>query len=374
MEVLVGNEITRLEPQSNADIIASIVTTGDLSALSSSQLVRFYNAECARLQLDPLSRPFDLLRLNSKLVLYANRRCADQLAAKHKVTRTIVEGPDVRKFGTTELLFCKVRVSTPDGRVEEDVATLPVADLVNAVMKIATKAARRATLKVCGWGELDESEIETIQGAQRVTIEQIERERTTVNALDELRDQLASAETTASLRAVYEEHRAAIAEMDVDGVALKQARDACHEHAVQHGWARTKADTDRLLGKGEPLTIDVAGIVTRYASAATTAEVDTIAAQIAGVKLAKEARTTLAAAHNEALSRIYCADASAWDARLMATDKAHEVASAFVKRADAFEAAGVVEARWERTAERLVALGVEDPAAFTDAARARRAA
>ena len=58
----------------------------------------------------------------------------------------------------------------------------------------------------------------------------------------------------------------------------------------------------------------------------------------------------------------------------MATDKAHEVAAAFVKRADAFEAAGVVEARWSRTAERLVALGVEDPAAFTDAARARRAA
>jgi len=359
----------------NADILARWVETGDLGSLTKEQLVRYYNAECERLGLDPLSRPFDLLRLQGKLVLYATRRCADQLAAKHKVTRTIVEGPEVRKFGTTDLLYCKVRVSTPDGRVEEDVATLPATDLVNAVMKIATKAARRATLKVCGWGELDESEIDTVPGAQRVTIAEVRTApEPAYTPLDELRDQLASMETVEALRTVYEEHRAAIAEMDVDGAALKLARDACHAHAVQHGWSRTKADTDRLLGKGEALTIDVGAIVTRYAAAVTAAEVDQIAVQIAGVKLAKEARTTLADAHHAALSRIYCADTTAWDARLMATDKAHEVAAAFIKRADAFAAAGVATDRWNRAAARLQALGVENPTAFVDATKARKAA
>lgn len=163
-------------PRSVGEVVESVVTKGDLSGLNTRQLTEYYVAECVRMGLDPLSRPFDLLRLQGKLVMYANRRCADMLAAKHNVTRTILEDPQVRKYGSTELLYCKVRVSLPSGRVEEDVATLPATDLVNAVMKIATKAARRATLKVCGWGGMDELELETVRGAERVTIEQIGRE------------------------------------------------------------------------------------------------------------------------------------------------------------------------------------------------------
>ena len=363
-----------IQREEHSDILARWIETGDLGSLSKEQLARYYRSECERLGLDPMSRPFDLLRLQGKLVLYATRRCADQLAAKHRVTRTIVDGPEVRDFGGTKLLYCKVRVSTPDGRTEEDVATLPATDLVNAVMKIATKAARRATLKVCGWGELDESEIETVPGAERVTIADV-RPAPTYSPLDALRDDLASAETTAALRAVYEEHRAAIAEMDADGVALKQARDACHAHATAHGWARTKADTDRLLGKGEaPPALDVRATLERYGAAASVAEVEAVAADLKGVKLAKEARDALAAAHDAALSRIYCADAAAWDARLAASETAHEVARAFLKRTAAFDGEEVLQARWERTAARLAALGVDDPAAFVEAARAAKRA
>lgn len=162
-------EVVENEP-SNIDIIESVVLNGDLSKLDGEQLVRYFMAECARMGLDPLSRPFDLLKFQGKLVLYSNRRCADQLAAKHGVTRSIVEGPEVRDFDGEKLLYCKVRVSTPSGRVEEDVATLPAKDLVNAVMKIATKAARRATLKVCGWGGTDESELDTMPGARTYSI------------------------------------------------------------------------------------------------------------------------------------------------------------------------------------------------------------
>lgn len=187
--------------------------------------------------------------------------------------------------------------------------------------------------------------------------------------LDALRDDLASVETVEALRTVYEEHRGAIAEMDVEGDALKQARDACHAVATKHGWARTKADTDRLLGKGS-VGIDVPALVVRYEACATVAEVDGIAAEIKGAKIAKEAKETLLAAHDAAMSRIYCADASAWDARLAAAKTAHEVANMFLKRADAFEREEVLQPRWERTAERLAAMGITEPAPFVDAVRA----
>lgn len=250
---------------SNADIVREMVVSGDLSKLNSEQLVRYYGAECSRLGLDPISRPFDLLRLQGKLVLYANRRCADQLAAKHNITRTIVEDPQVRDYAGTKLLYCKVRVSTPGGRVEEDVATLEPKDLVNAIMKIATKAARRATLKVCGWGGIDESEIETIRGAERVTIEQLDRERsassrladndtitvTHATPLDMLRDDLASVSTPEGIREAYRTHARDIAEMDEDGDAIRAARNACHEAVVEHGFGARRIDTDRILGKGE---------------------------------------------------------------------------------------------------------------------------
>jgi hypothetical protein len=71
------------------------------------------------------------------------------------------------------MLYAKCEASMPDGRVETSVATLPTSDLVNGVMKVESKAKRRATLSILGLGMLDEMELETIPARHKQTIEQI---------------------------------------------------------------------------------------------------------------------------------------------------------------------------------------------------------
>ena len=61
------------------------------------------------------------------------------------------------------------------GRRDEDVGAVSIAglkgeSLANALMKATTKAKRRATLSLCGLSFLDESEIESVATAQRVTV------------------------------------------------------------------------------------------------------------------------------------------------------------------------------------------------------------
>ena len=61
------------------------------------------------------------------------------------------------------MLFRSVcRATHPNGRVETATATVPLVDPVNVLMKVETKAKRRATLSILGLGVLDEIELETI--------------------------------------------------------------------------------------------------------------------------------------------------------------------------------------------------------------------
>jgi len=107
--------------------------------------------------------------------------------------------------------------------------------------RTASDLARRVYPDVClgvyVQGELDDD------APQLVTV-------THATPLDMLRDDLLSCETAESLRATYAEHSRALAEQDNDGDALRAARDAIHARAVVLGLVRSKADTDRLLGKG----------------------------------------------------------------------------------------------------------------------------
>ena len=63
-----------------------------------------------------------------------------------------------------------------------------------------------------------------------------------------------------------------------------------------------------------------------------------------------------------------------WTAHLAAKDVTFEVANSLFKRAAAFEAAGVLDARTALAESRLEALGIPDPGAFLNAMYARRAA
>src|SRR5688500_266550 len=69
--------------QKNGDdsdnMAAAIVVRGDLTGLNEGQLKAYYIELCHSLGLNPLTRPFSLLTLNGKKMLYANRDCSDQL-------------------------------------------------------------------------------------------------------------------------------------------------------------------------------------------------------------------------------------------------------------------------------------------------------
>jgi hypothetical protein len=51
------------------------------------------------------------------------------------------------------------------------IANLRGDDLANALMKAETKAKRRATLSICGLGWMDETELETVPNAVKVTVD-----------------------------------------------------------------------------------------------------------------------------------------------------------------------------------------------------------
>jgi hypothetical protein len=118
--------------------------------------------------LNPLTKPFDYLVLNSKLVLYANRGCAEQLRQIHNVNLTIKAREAVEGCF---LVTCAA--SLPGGRTDESVGAVSLEGLkgearANAMMKAETKSKRRVTLSICGLSLLDESEIEAIPGAARM--------------------------------------------------------------------------------------------------------------------------------------------------------------------------------------------------------------
>ncbi len=115
--------------------------------------------------------------VNGKLVLYALRNCAEQLRRVHGVSVV-----DMRVEGVNGLYTVTVKVENAKGRMDMATGAVSVEnlrgdDLANALMKAETKAKRRATLSLCGLGMLDETEIETVAGAQTVAPEVLHDEQ-----------------------------------------------------------------------------------------------------------------------------------------------------------------------------------------------------
>jgi len=162
-------------PAEIARVVESLVVRGDLSQLSTADRSQYYLRMCASLGLNPTTQPLAFLKLNGKDVLYVTRSATDQLAAMHRVTREIIDGPKVVDLGGTKLVYCVAKASLPSGRYETATATVPMIDPVNVLMKCETKAKRRATLSLLGLGCLDESETDTIPGAVRIEGAQVER-------------------------------------------------------------------------------------------------------------------------------------------------------------------------------------------------------
>jgi len=151
-------------------VIAKVLLGGDLAQLTPQQKISYYRSVCDSLGLNPLTQPFEYLRLSGREVLYAKRNCTDQLRHAHHISVTITARELVE-----DCYVVTARASFPNGRHDESIGAVPIAGLKgesrsNAMMKCETKAKRRVTLSLVGLSTLDESEVDSIPGAQPVHI------------------------------------------------------------------------------------------------------------------------------------------------------------------------------------------------------------
>src|SRR5688572_26091503 len=149
--------------EENEKLLANIIIKGDLSGLSEAQKVMYYKSLCEVTGLNPLTRPLEYMRLNGKLIVYARKEASDQLRKRYNVSLTIT-ARELNAFTYT----VAARATMPDGRCDESIGVVSIenlkgADLANAFMKAETKAKRRVTFSITGFGALDETEVETIQ-------------------------------------------------------------------------------------------------------------------------------------------------------------------------------------------------------------------
>jgi hypothetical protein len=151
--------------------MSKVLLGGDLSQLTTAQKGSYYYAVCESLGLNPLTKPFEFLRLSGKEVLYALRNCTDQLRKVYAIS-VVITAREVME----DNYIVTARATLPNGRADESIGAVPIAGLKgesrsNAMMKAETKAKRRVTLSLVGLSTLDESEVESIPGAQPVAVD-----------------------------------------------------------------------------------------------------------------------------------------------------------------------------------------------------------
>ena len=149
----------------------SLVLRGDLSGLNQEQKKEYYLFRCRQVGLDPATKPFDLLTLNGKEVLYANASATQQLCSLHRLSTQITH-----RESLDDIYIVSVRVTGSDGRISENQGAVSIAGLsgeklANAILKATTKAVRRSVLAHIGLGMLDETEVETIPDARRTHVD-----------------------------------------------------------------------------------------------------------------------------------------------------------------------------------------------------------
>ena len=150
----------------DAQSVQRVLLGGDLSVLSAEQKVSYYNRVCELVGLNPLTQPFDYIKLNGKEKLYANKGCGEQLRSVHKISIKIVS-----RERLDDIYVVTAEAISADGRADSSTGAVPINGLkgealANALMKAETKAKRRVTLSICGLNMLDDSELDSIPDAK----------------------------------------------------------------------------------------------------------------------------------------------------------------------------------------------------------------
>lgn len=154
---------------SSGDIIETVMVKGDLAKLTADERNAYYVRMCEAVGVNPVTRPFEYITLNGRMVLYARKDCTDQLRKKNGISVT-----DLTESEREGVYIVTAKVTDHEGRTDiakgaVNIANLKGEPLANAIMKAETKSKRRATLSICGLGMLDETEVEDIVANQPQT-------------------------------------------------------------------------------------------------------------------------------------------------------------------------------------------------------------
>ena len=152
--------------------ILAAVADGNVSKLNPAQKLQYLHAYCKSLGLNPLSQPIQFTKLNGKEIPYATKNATAPLRQIHHVSCEVL-GQDLDR--DAGLVTVRVRLTTPDGRSDEDVGVVPLPKgngeaVGNAILKCVSKAKRRATLSMFGLGCIDELEVAAVKAAVTATI------------------------------------------------------------------------------------------------------------------------------------------------------------------------------------------------------------
>jgi len=148
-----------------------IIATNDLGKLTPRQRVGLVVAICEQLKLNALSRPFELLLLDGKVVLYPTKSCTEQLGRLHQISIKKVRQANVGDLHVVEVeghrpngqtSFASKYVSLRDGRGNPLVGQ----KLADAFAKAETGAKRRLVLSMVGLAGIPDAD--EVPGARRV--------------------------------------------------------------------------------------------------------------------------------------------------------------------------------------------------------------
>lgn len=150
-----GQSLAMISPE----ITAKLILEADLSKFSDVQKVEYVTALCNRLGIDPMTRPFELLVLNNRLIPYPTKAATNQLTRVHGLSLIIQSASS-----QNDMYVVIAEARTRDNQVVQDMGTVSIAGLrgdalQNAMMKAVTKAKRRAVLSIVGLGMIDETEL-----------------------------------------------------------------------------------------------------------------------------------------------------------------------------------------------------------------------
>ena len=153
-----------------AGLLEKVLIEGDLEKLSAAERMEYYEKVCDSLGLNPLTRPFDYIRLSGKLTLYAKKDATEQLAKMHHVSIKLQAGRSI------EGVYLVQATASTENRSVDATGAVPIESLkgeakANALMKAETKACRRAVLRLVGLGWLDETEVTAVPDAVPVMVD-----------------------------------------------------------------------------------------------------------------------------------------------------------------------------------------------------------